>query len=64
MRTTELKRRMSTMLDKCTLLTYNNNYDYFIHCKTTGSIGGNINKNNNKNNIKLEQHTFITITIS
>ena len=23
-RTTELKRRMSTMLDKCTLLTYNN----------------------------------------
>ncbi len=39
-------------------------YDYFILYKTTGSIGGNVNKHNKNNNIKLEQHTFITITSS
>ena len=51
-RTTELKKRMSTVLDKCTLLTYNNmtttTDDYFIHYKTTGSIGGNINQHNKR----------------
>ena len=43
-------------------ITHLQQYDYFILYKRTGSIGGNVNKHNNKNNIKLEQHTFITIT--